>query len=114
MNKYDPGVECLYTAIGVHPTMGNEFLSCDTEFNEGKLVVEKKKKHNTIVEHKDGSSYKHEHLEKVKALIRNNPKRVVAIGEIGLDYDRTKFCALDIQREFYRFQIPLALEFKRQ
>ena len=35
---------------------------------------------------------------------------MVAIGECGLDYARTQFCAADVQRRFFEAQLALAAE----
>ena len=37
-----------------------------------------------------------------------NRDRVAAIGEIGLDYDRTQFCAPEVQRRYFELQLELA------
>ena len=43
------------------------------------------------------TDYSSTYMNSLKELITNNPKKVVAIGECGLDYDRLHFCPKDIQ-----------------
>ena len=75
----------LYCTVGVHPTRCNEF--------------------------KDASSPE-EHLNKLRKFIAENKEKVVAIGELGLDYDRTQFCAIETQKMYFDLQLQLAVETK--
>lgn len=59
----------LFCTIGCHPTRCGEFLVDNDYFNKLDQHIE---------EHKD---------------------KVVAIGEIGLDYDRVHFCEPDVQKK---------------
>lgn len=61
--------ERLYCTVGCHPTRCGEFLVDNEYFNKLDQQIE---------EHKD---------------------KVVAIGEIGLDYDRLHFCEADVQKK---------------
>jgi TatD DNase family protein len=68
--------------IGVHPTR------CAQEFVDNDLPAEKV-------------------LEELKKLAVDGhaDKSVVAIGEIGLDYDRLEFCSKEIQQEYLEKQL---------
>ncbi|XP_042213143.1 putative deoxyribonuclease TATDN1 isoform X2 [Homarus americanus] len=74
--------EQLYCTVGCHPTRCAEFESDGT----------------------DPDVY----LESLLQLALDNRDNVIAIGECGLDYDRTHFCAPDIQRQYFEKQINLA------
>ena len=63
-------VENLFTTCGYHPTRCNEF----TETNADELI-------RTMVD-----------------LCRIHSKKIVAIGEFGLDYERTQFCDIEQQK----------------
>ena len=43
--------------------------------------------------------YSIEYMKSMEKLIADNPRKVVAIGECGLDYDRLHFCPKDIQKK---------------
>ena len=62
----------LFATVGCHPTRCNEFSE-------------------------DPDGYYNSLLQ----LIRDNRDEVVAVGECGLDYDRTKFCEKDVQRRYF-------------
>lgn len=73
----------LFVTIGCHPTRCNEFLP-NPETYYSNLCTK----------------------------IKNNPKKVVAVGECGLDYDRLHFCGKEVQKEFFEKQLGIAEEFK--
>ena len=52
------------------------------------------------------------HLESLMALAREGKARgtIVAIGELGLDYDRLEFCDAETQREMFEKQFALSQE----
>ncbi|UJR36162.1 hypothetical protein I4U23_028896 [Adineta vaga] len=69
--------ENLYTTCGYHPTRCNEF----NDSNENEI------------------------LHQMKELIEKNSEKIVAIGEFGLDYERTQFCDIDQQKRYFEFQL---------
>ncbi|KAF8820839.1 hydrolase, TatD family protein, partial [Cardiosporidium cionae] len=83
-NVYGPS---LFATVGVHPTRCGEF-----EGNENQGAPD--------------------YLQSLRELIANNRDVVAAIGEIGLDFDRTKFCSEEMQLKYFEFQLQLVAEFK--
>lgn len=67
----------LYTTCGYHPTRCNELNSTNED----------------------------EVREKMLELCRKNSKKIVAIGEFGLDYERTQFCDVEQQKRYFEFQL---------
>ncbi|KAH7649197.1 hypothetical protein FG379_001554 [Cryptosporidium bovis] len=83
--EYDPEHNFLFTTVGVHPTRTRVNCSkCD--------------------EH---SKY---YMHKLKELIKKNAKRIVAIGEFGLDSERTQFSNMSIQEKYFELQFELLKE----
>ncbi|KAI8870105.1 Mg-dependent DNase [Ramicandelaber brevisporus] len=81
------GKECrLYSTVGCHPTRCDEF----DKFEPGE----------------DGLSYFDSLLKVANDGIKSG--HVVAIGECGLDYDRTQFCQPEIQQKYFEKQFDLA------
>jgi TatD DNase family protein len=70
----------LYATVGCHPTRSTEF-------------------------EKDPSGYL-QALDDLVGAHLTGPGRAVAIGECGLDYDRTHFASADIQRKHFRMYGP--------
>ncbi|KAD1800788.1 hypothetical protein E3N88_42276 [Mikania micrantha] len=73
----------LFCTVGVHPTRCNEF---------------------------DESGNPEKHFQALLSLAKEGVEKgkVVAIGECGLDYDRTHFCPPDIQKKYFERQFELA------
>lgn len=78
----------LYTTVGVHPTRGDEWASHE----------------------KGPEAYMHE----LEMVIQDGltDGKVVAIGECGLDYDRTQFCTVDVQMACFKEHFKLAEKYK--
>lgn len=79
----------LYATVGCHPTRSTEF----DKFKGGPDA----------------------YLSGLEALIskhRGGKGRVVAIGECGLDYDRTHFASPDVQKKYFRMQLSMAKKFQ--
>jgi TatD DNase family protein len=47
------------------------------------------------------------YLDGLLRLVLDNPKKVVAIGECGLDWDRLQFCSRDVQLAGFERQLEL-------
>ncbi|KAH9996460.1 hypothetical protein BJV77DRAFT_1059309 [Russula vinacea] len=72
----------LYATIGCHPTRSGEF-------------------------EKDPSGY-FQALDELIGANLSGPGRAVAVGECGLDYDRTHFASTVVQQRHFRSQLALA------
>jgi TatD DNase family protein len=71
--------ERLFTTVGCHPTRCLEFDENPTTY-----------------------------LTELKKTIESGSKKVVAVGECGLDYDRIQFCPKDIQKKYFELQLDLS------
>ncbi|KAJ3252474.1 hypothetical protein HK103_001543 [Boothiomyces macroporosus] len=78
----------LYSTCGCHPTHSKEFH-----------------------EYKSGPDQYYKELKELIRRDQQDDKRIVAIGECGLDYDRLEFCPKDIQQLYFDKQLQLSQEF---
>jgi TatD DNase family protein len=69
----------LFITVGCHPTRCNEFVTNPENYFDGLLK-----------------------------LIKENDSKVLAIGELGLDYDRLHFCNKETQKKYFEKQLELA------
>jgi len=74
----------LLTTVGVHPTRCGEFEA------DG-----------------DPEGY----FRRLQQHIENSNGQVVAIGECGLDYDRTGFCPIEVQKKYFEWHFRLAEQY---
>lgn len=72
----------LFSTVGCHPTRCDEFIN----YNRGPDA----------------------YLNEMKDLACNNPSKIVAIGELGLDFDRLHFCTKEVQKTYFEKQLVLA------
>ncbi|XP_072942523.1 deoxyribonuclease TATDN1 [Epargyreus clarus] len=73
----------LFSTVGCHPTRCNDFVANPEAY-----------------------------LSDMRTLISENRDKVVALGELGLDYDRLHFCSKDVQLKYFEYQLQLSGEFK--
>ncbi|MES1904890.1 MAG: TatD DNase [Paramarteilia canceri] len=76
----------IYTTVGVHPLWCNVF-----EKNEKNLSPE-------------------QYIEEMKEAYEQNKSKIIAFGEIGLDYDskRLNYCSIELQKKYLELQLKLA------
>ncbi len=78
----------LFSTVGVHPTRcSQEFCDPEQNWMEDKV-----------------------HQLKEIAIRGKESGTVIAMGELGLDYARTQFCPIDIQKRGFIAQLNIALE----
>lgn len=93
-SKSDLGLDYnIYSTVGVHPTRCNEFgdISASSSFLDSEVIQNLKSIIDIDVTEND-----------------EDKRRIVAIGECGLDYARLKFCSREQQIIGFQLQLELA------
>ena len=81
IDSYKDKEKFFYTTIGCHPTRCLEFTEAED----------------------DGESY----LNKLEELYLKFKEKIIAFGELGLDFDRLMFCPKDVQIKYFEKQLEL-------
>ena len=63
---------------------------------------------NAFEESGDPDAY----LKSMTDLATDNRDKIIAIGEMGLDYDRLNFCSKDTQKKYFEMQLSLCSSLK--
>lgn len=79
----------FYATVGCHPTRSTDFDKHPDGGPEGYLQA----------------------LENLISANLTGTGRVVALGELGLDYDRTHHAPIDVQKKYFRMQLSLAKKY---
>ena len=82
-NRHDPEGGLLFTTVGFHPTRCDEAALLETE---------------------EALS------ETFGKFVEQSGNRIVALGELGLDYDRLHFCSKETQKKFFDIQLKVAVK----
>lgn len=90
-------VEGAYTTVGVHPTRCNEFLTNPDAYIEELIRVGTEGKAAGKVGLACSPSPFVSHT-------LSHSAQIVAVGEFGLDWDRTQFCAKEVQLPYFEAQ----------
>lgn len=96
----------LYATVGCHPTRCSEFETKYTFTGSVAGSDEGESEPSNTKEGGEGAATAY--LTELQKLIRENRDVVVAVGECGLDAERTQFCPLETQVKYFSLQLSLA------
>lgn len=77
----------IYSSIGIHPHEAVKYFSDKAQVTSDKL---------------------HEDVKKLEEIYKQNPKKIIAVGECGLDYKEEDEETKALQRKLFQAQIDLA------
>ncbi|OEH78056.1 family domain-containing protein [Cyclospora cayetanensis] len=112
---YDPECERLFMTAGIHPTRCTEFAApssttsgIESEFFDS-FAAKVEEAGLRLSEYPEVYVQRlfevHQELQRDQQ--RQRKRRIVAVGEIGLDYDRLHFCDAPTQKQCFELQLAL-------
>lgn len=91
----------LFTTVGVHPTRCGEFESAEHHSTSNLSINERADAYYKKLEEYIQQDQQQDHKS----------KKIVAIGECGLDWDRVEFCSKALQLKYFIKQLNLSKKY---
>eukprot|EP00455_Lapot_gusevi_P001488 TRINITY_DN10593_c0_g2_i1.p1 TRINITY_DN10593_c0_g2~~TRINITY_DN10593_c0_g2_i1.p1 ORF type:complete len:359 (-),score=38.12 TRINITY_DN10593_c0_g2_i1:166-1122(-) len=101
----------LFSTVGVHPTRCDEFESKREPAFGNEIEISELSQTNPSqisASEVEIPLCAQQHIEALADVIQQSNRSVRAVGECGLDYDRTQFCSKEVQLRYFPLQFELA------